>query len=73
MYKTVKSTTFTLPIALLNKLDILSKELGKKRITIVKEALEMYMDLQDIKTAEDRLNDKNIDAKSFFKDLSVCI
>jgi predicted DNA-binding protein len=71
MYKTVKPATFTLPITLLNELDMLSKEVGKKKTTIVKEALEMYMDLQDLKRAEERLNDENIDAESFFKDLGV--
>ena len=50
---------------------MLSKEVGKKKTTIVKEALEMYMDLQDLKRAEERLNDENIDAESFFKDLGV--
>jgi len=71
MYKTVKPTTFTLPITLLKELDTLSKELGKKKTTIVTEALEMYMDLQDLKIAEKRLDDENIDAKSFFKDLGI--
>ena len=42
MYKTVKSTTFTLQVTLL-------KELGKKKTTIVTKDLEMYMDLQDLK------------------------
>ena len=39
MYKTVKPATFTLPITLLNELDMLSKEVGKKKTIIVKEAL----------------------------------
>ena len=30
MYKTVKPTTFTLPLALIEDLDALSKEIGKK-------------------------------------------
>jgi len=32
MYKTVKPTTFTLPLALLEELDALSKELGRKKL-----------------------------------------
>ena len=48
MYKTVKPTTFTLSLELLEDLDIMSKELGKKKTAIISEALEMYMDYQDI-------------------------
>ncbi|MEA1919867.1 MAG: hypothetical protein U9N52_08515 [Campylobacterota bacterium] len=55
MYKTVKPSTFTLPIELLSNLDALSKELGKKKTTIVSEALEMYMDYQDLQLAQKRL------------------
>ena len=57
MYKTVKPTTFTLSLELLEDLDIMSKELGKKKTAIVSEALEMYMDYQDIQLAKKRLND----------------
>ena len=32
MYKTVKPTTFTLSLELLEDLDIMSKELGKKKL-----------------------------------------
>jgi predicted DNA-binding protein len=57
MYKTVKPTTFTLPLDVIEDLDTMAKELGKKKTAIVAEALEMYMDYQDIKLAEKRLND----------------
>jgi RHH-type transcriptional regulator, rel operon repressor / antitoxin RelB len=57
MYKTVKPTTFTLSLELLEDLDIMSKELGKKKTAIVSEALEMYMDYQDIQLATKRLKD----------------
>ncbi len=56
MYKTVKPTTFTLSLELLEDLDIMSKEMGKKKTAIVSEALEMYMDYQDIKLAKKRLD-----------------
>lgn len=71
MYKTVKPTTFTLPLVLLDELDHLAKELGKKKTAIVKEALEMYMDMNDLKIAESRLNDKNIKADAFFEQLGA--
>ncbi len=71
MYKTVKPTTFTLPLTLLDELDSLAKELGKKKTAIVTEALEMYMDMNDLKQAENRLCDKNIPADEFFKELGV--
>ena len=57
MYKTVKPTTFTLSLELLEDLDIMSKELGKKKTAIISEALEMYMDYQDIQLAKKRLYD----------------
>lgn len=59
MYKTVKPTTFTLPLDLLEDLDAMSKEMGKKKTAIVSEALEMYMDYQDLKLAKKRLDDPN--------------
>ncbi len=71
MYKTVKPTTFTLPLTLLTELDVLAAELGKKKTAIVTEALEMYMDLNDLKQAEHRLSEKNIKADDFFEDLGV--
>jgi predicted DNA-binding protein len=71
MSKTVKPTTFTLPLSLLEELDQLSKSLGKKKTAIVTEALEMYMDYNDLKEAEKRLDDKNIKADDFFKELGV--
>lgn len=71
MYKTVKPTTFTLPLTLLTELDVLAAELGKKKTAIVAEALEMYMDLNDLKQAEHRLSEKNIKADDFFEDLGV--
>jgi predicted DNA-binding protein len=74
MYKTVKPTTFTLPLALLEELDSLAKELGRKKTSIVTDALEMYMDYHDLKVADKRLansDDKNIKADDFFKDLGL--
>jgi len=71
MYKTVKPTTFTLPLTLLTELDSLAKELGKKKTAIVSEALEMYMDMNDLKTARSRLNDKNVKANDFFDALGA--
>jgi RHH-type transcriptional regulator, rel operon repressor / antitoxin RelB len=73
MYKTVKPTTFTLSLELLEDLDIMSKELGKKKTAIVSEALEMYMDYQDIQLAKKRINESTgtIKADDFFKELGV--
>ncbi len=74
MYKTVKPTTFTLSLELLEDLDIMSKEMGKKKTAIVSEALEMYMDYQDLQLAKKRLNDSNdktLNADEFFKELGV--
>jgi predicted DNA-binding protein len=73
MYKTVKPTTFTLPLDLLEDLDVMSKELGKKKTAIVSEALEMYMDYQDIKIAEDRIKNSEgrLSSDEFFKELGV--
>ena len=71
MYKTVKPTTFTLPLTLLDELDGLSKELGKKKTAIVTEALEMYMDMNDLKQAKSRLNDKTVPADDFFNEIGA--
>jgi predicted DNA-binding protein len=74
MYKTVKPVTFTLDKGLIADLNALAQELGKKKTAIVSEALEMYMDYQDLKEAERRLDDPNdtiMDAESFFKELGV--
>jgi len=71
MYKTVKPTTFTLSLTLLDELDGLAKELGKKKTAIVTEALEMYLDFNDLKHAEQRLDDTNVKADDFFKELGV--
>lgn len=73
MYKTVKPTTFTLPLDLLEDLDLMSKELGKKKTAIVTEALEMYMDYQDLKVAEERLQNSEgtLSSDEFFKELGV--
>ncbi len=73
MYKTVKPTTFTLSLELLEDLDAMSKEMGKKKTTIVSEALEMYMDYQDIQLAKKRINESTgtIKADDFFKELGV--
>ena len=69
MYKTVKPATFTLPLPLIEELDTLAKELGKKKTAIVAEALEMYMDMQDLNLAQSRLNDETVDANTFFHSL----
>lgn len=73
MYKTVKPTTFTLPLSLIEELDVLSHELGKKKSAIISEALEMYMDYQDIQTARDRLKNSEgvLNADEFFKELGI--
>ena len=73
MYKTVKPTTFTLSLELLEDQDIMSKELGKKKTAIISEALEMYMDYQDIQLAKKRLSQSTgtIKAEDFFKELGV--
>ena len=73
MYKTVKPTTFTLSLELLDDLDARTKEMGKKKTAIVSEALEMYMDYQDIQLAKKRLNDSSgtIKADDFFKELGT--
>ncbi len=73
MYKTVKPTTFTLPLDLLEDLDVMSKEMGKKKTAIVSEALEMYMDYQDIQLAKKRLNDESgtLAADEMFKELGL--
>ena len=73
MYKTVKPKTFTLSLELLEDLDIMSKELGKKKTAIISEALEMYMDYQDIQLAKKRLSEGNerVKADDFFKELGV--
>jgi len=71
-YKNVKPVTFTLPFNLIDELDSLSKELNKKKTTIVKEALEYYMDYQDIQIAKKRLdNPVVVKAEDFFKDLGI--
>ena len=73
MYRTVKKATFTLSIELLEDLDVMSKEMGKKKTEIVSEALKMYMDYQDIQLAKKRLNDSSgtIKADDFFKELGT--
>ena len=71
-YKNVKPVTFTLPFTLIDELDSLSKELNKKKTTIIKEALEYYMDYQDIQLAKKRLdNPVVVKADDFFKDLGI--
>lgn len=74
MYKTVKPATFTLPLSLLEDINNLSVEIGKKKTAIVTEALEMYLDLQDIKLAKSRLEDKEdkvIKSDEFFSSLGL--
>lgn len=73
MYKTVKPTTFTLSLELIEDLDAMSKEMGKKKTAIVSEALEMYMDYQDLQLAQKRLNDGSgtLTADEMFKELGL--
>ncbi len=73
MYKTVKPTTFTLPLGLIDDINTMSKELNKKKTQIVTEALEMYMDYQDLQLARERLRDgtPNISADEFFRELGA--
>ena len=69
-YKTVKPATFTLPVGLLEELDAMSKDLGKKKTAIVAEALEMYMDYQDLKIAKERLEEnEEMEFDEFFESL----
>ena len=69
-YKTVKPATFTLPVGLLEELDAMSKDLGKKKTAIVAEALEMYMDYQDLKIAKERLEEnEEMELAEFFESL----
>ncbi len=73
MYKTVKPTTFTLSLELLEDLDIMSQELGKKKTATIREALEMYMDYQDIQLAKKRLKDgsETITHDELLKELGI--
>ncbi len=71
MYKTVKPTTFTLPLDLLKDLEMVANEMGKKKTAIVTEALEMYMDMYDLKQAEKRLMEPDIPADQFFESLKA--
>ena len=71
-YKNVKPVTFTLPFNLIEDLENLSKELNKKKTAIIKEALEYYMDYQDIQLAKKRLKDPEfVEADKFFEELGV--
>jgi RHH-type transcriptional regulator, rel operon repressor / antitoxin RelB len=69
MCKTVKAVTFTLSLELLEDLDAMSKKMGKKKTEIVSEALEMYMDYQDIQKLNDSIG--TIKADNFFKELGT--
>ncbi|CAA6809101.1 MAG: Unknown protein [uncultured Campylobacterales bacterium] len=72
MYKNVKPVTFTLPFDLIDDIDNIALSLKKKKTTIVKEALEMYLDYQDLKIAESRLTDGDdevIESEDFFNEL----
>ena len=73
MYKTVKPTTFTLPHLILEDLETMSQELGKKKSAIILEALEMYMDYKDLQLAKKRVQESEgrISADEFFKELGV--
>lgn len=73
MYKTVKPTTFTLPHLILEDLETMSQELGKKKSAIILEALEMYMDYQDLQLAKKRVQESEgrLNADEFFKELGV--
>jgi len=58
----------------LEELDSLDKELVKKKIAIVVETLEMYLDFYDLEIAEKRLlnsSDKCVKADNFFKELGA--
>jgi predicted DNA-binding protein len=46
--------TFTLPDNVLEELNELSDELGKKKSHIVKEALDQYFDTMDLRIAKKR-------------------
>lgn len=74
MYKTVKPTTFTLPLSLIEDINNLSAQIGKKKTAIITEALEMYLDLQDIKLAKSRLKDEDdevVKSDDFFDSLGI--
>lgn len=73
MYKTVKPTTFTLPHVMLEDLEMMAHELGKKKSAIILEALEMYMDYQDLQLAKKRMleSEGRIGADEFFKELGA--
>ncbi|MBN1840542.1 MAG: hypothetical protein JW802_10930 [Campylobacterales bacterium] len=73
MYKTVKPTTFTLPHLILEDLETMSQELGKKKNAISLEALEMYMDYQDLQLAKKRIQESEgrLGADEFFKEIDV--
>lgn len=58
----------------MEELDSLDKELVKKKIAIVVETLEMYLDFYDLEIAEKRLlnsSDKCVKADNFFKELGA--
>lgn len=74
MYKTVKPATFTLPLNLIEDINTLSAQIGKKKTAIITEALEMYLDLQDVKLAKSRLEDKDdkvVKSDDFFGSLGI--
>ena len=67
-----RKVTFILETVTINELEYISDKLKKSKDLILEEALEYYMEINDIKLAEQRLKKPNyIDAKDFFKELEV--
>lgn len=69
--------SFTLDKNILNELDLVALELGKKKSHIVEQALELYFDTIDLVIAERRLDrlasgkDKVVSAEDVWKDLGL--
>ncbi|MBC8346638.1 MAG: hypothetical protein ISR89_10155 [Candidatus Marinimicrobia bacterium] len=67
----------TLPGAVSEELEIVSKELNSKKSHIISEALELYFDELDLAIAEKRLNeleyskDKTVPAEDVWKELGI--
>ena len=72
MISSKRKVTFILETVTINELEYISDKLKKSKDLVLKEALEYYMEINDIKLAEQRLKKPNyIDAKNFFKELEV--
>lgn len=69
--------SFTLDKNILNELDLVAQELGKKKSHIVEQALELYFDTVDVAIAERRLDrladgrDAAISAEDVWKELGL--